>query len=203
MQVLLVLINKGRLCIYFCSLGHLLVTRMSPPADKAPGTPASETCFCHLGARLFAFILSLTHTQTHTQLPLFVSSSSGNFPGAGCFTTITITTITSSAMPPASPQLHLTTPGSRNSAMLLGKERVEIYSRLPNCHQNSCRKPWVQPADTNPWEGQWLKHTKSHKELCQAQLAGLHHSHQQNTHAQHTEMMEMMLRTHPPHRGFG
>lgn len=37
---------------------------------------------------------------------------------------------------------------------------------------------------------------KSHKELCQAgQLAGLHHSHQQNTDAQHTETMEMMLRS--------
>lgn len=63
MQVLLVLINKGRLCIYFCSLAH----RLSPGDQdvafcrlrgKLMQVLPSETCSRRLGLKLFLFTLS-------------------------------------------------------------------------------------------------------------------------------------------------
>lgn len=71
MQVLLVLINKGRLCIYFCLLVHRRAVSGWPErvllqlCGKLTQVLLSETCPSHLRLELFAFSLSLTHRHAH------------------------------------------------------------------------------------------------------------------------------------------
>lgn len=83
MQVLLVLINKGRLCIYFCSPVHrsslgdqdMFFCRQ---CGKLVQVLPSKPCSCSLGSVICLHSLSLTHTQTHTHtIPL-------PCPGDGC-----------------------------------------------------------------------------------------------------------------------
>lgn len=159
--MLLVLINKGRLCIYFCLLVHRRAVSGWPErvllqlCGKLTQVLLSETCPSHLRLELFAFSLSLTHRHAHRHTDTRVPPRPGAPPWWGpaqrgpCSPSLPPR---GSAWPSCFSRRLLQTqkhiPLLRNGRERGSQDRFYGVKSLPRLHWNTHKNYAVQPAGT-------------------------------------------------------
>lgn len=131
-QVLLVLINKGRLCIYFCSLVH-----RSSLGDQ-------DVSFCRLRGKLMrvlpsgvSYSPSFSVPDTPTHLPQVTGWGQGDRAPS-----VTVT----SPRRPASPSSAPSSMQHRTMLQTLGNEGVKMHFTMSNCYPDYTGIPTGTPT---------------------------------------------------------